>query len=114
MKKVALLVGLFALSAIAGWWMLRYSAPAAPKLVVAADRATTKPILRPSAAPVTAAVSPPAVAPRAKASPDLPRELTMNDVVLPGNRMFFNQGSAKDVQALIPAVFQMAGTVKPP
>jgi hypothetical protein len=31
-----------------------------------------------------------------------------------GYVMFFNQGPAKDVQALIPAVFQMAGTVKPP
>jgi hypothetical protein len=31
-----------------------------------------------------------------------------------GYVMFFNYGPAKDIQALIPTVFQMAGTVKPP
>jgi hypothetical protein len=31
-----------------------------------------------------------------------------------GYVMFFNYGPVKDVQALIPTVFQMAGTVKPP
>lgn len=31
-----------------------------------------------------------------------------------GYVMFFNRGPAKDVQALIPTIVEMAGTVKPP